>query len=113
MGKTERTFHVRLGKVRPKPGTMKVVSLDQRRALEHQITVNRRIQAILQGYPTIAGYAFVIWAPDNSSSGEYFNFGPGGISKASIPDFVRNRLLLEVGLEWGRLEFQPLPQKRD
>lgn len=83
--------HVRIGRVRLKSGgEVRLLPLVRH---EGRDAIMRSVRACLDEQVDPAGFAFVVWDADLSSSASHWS-GPGsGIPSILIPDFIRNRLL--------------------
>ncbi len=89
----------RIGRVRPKDKSAELVILpafDDRNRAE----ILRRVRIVLDcqtsGY---AGFAFVVWGPDNGSTCDAM--GSEMMPSILLPDFVRSRLLAARFLQWA------------
>ncbi|HEV2097803.1 MAG TPA: hypothetical protein VGR45_02625 [Stellaceae bacterium] len=95
----DRVSIPRLRRVRFKDGgadltVMRRPDADRRRA------VRSKIEEVLSTHgPDVAGCALVVWGMDfSSTAGMRVTDGP--LSQASVPDFVRTRLIADIAERW-------------
>lgn len=50
----------------------------------------------------IAGFAFVVWGPDNASVAYSYAGEASRIPRVMVPDFARERLMLEIAERFAR-----------
>lgn len=67
----------------------------------------KRFGQLLDAYPDpIAGFAVVVWGPDNGSVAILSVNKRSKIPSIMVPDFVRNRLLADQIETWAIQDFQ-------
>ena len=92
--------HCRIRLVRMKNGSGEIRILTPFLAKDERFA-KQRIKGVLDAHGSdIAGLAVMVWGADLRSTC-YLGSGPrSAIPGALIPDFVRNRLLLERAVDW-------------
>ena len=90
----------RIGKITLKSGgSVRLLrdAKDDRRAF-----VEHKIRTVLDSHgDDLAGFAFMVWAPDHRSTCFSSCNDTSDVPKIMIPDFVRNRLMAERIVDWS------------
>jgi hypothetical protein len=96
------TARTRIVNVKPKFALIQLDKAQNSRTISYvQEKLKQTIEAHSDNGGFVAGFAFVIWDKDGSSTANAGNLH-GNIPSILIPDFVRNRLLASVIEKWTR-----------
>lgn len=92
---------LRLRSVRYKDGRGDLRVIHTRTVADDRADVEYFVRRVLDVHAQrIAGYAIVVWAPDQSSTADLGGLPGNTVPTIMIPDFVRNRLLAEKIEMW-------------
>jgi hypothetical protein len=67
----------------------------------------KRIRGQMSVLSDLAGFVFVAWQKNTESTAAYGLYEPS-IPSASLPDFLRNRVLLDIAEDWAVQRFEDI-----
>ncbi len=96
-----RVSHLRLRRIRFKDGRGTVEVFRSRTKGQDRADVEYYVRQVLNEHDDrIAGFGFVVWTPDSTSTAMLKSWTDSPVAKLSAPDFVRERLMYEVHEKW-------------